>query len=697
MESMAVRRPRRALYFFGAALFTVLMLAFMAWGVLGAVAQGAPQLQYVSHEIIYDSINHDGVANPGEYVYLLVRIRNTGTVTAYNVSGSLVTGDWEATCYGVGYYGDIDPGEETAPDHGDLYFYLSPLTPDGRVIEFTLDLFDQFGTYYSLGPFQITVVDSIGPCLSDKSVEPKVSTPSNPVTLTATLLDGAGVSLVTATVRSSDNSIITQFPMYDDGLHGDDGAGDGKYGAVWTTPSVTHDFIAGFTAVDGLGHQADYPDQMGFTTRSFSRHANILLVIDDLNEPNLDVYYTKALGDNGFAYDLWYTFYRGSVPDSVIMNYVPCIVIWAVPEEGALTDVLDASARNTLMSYLDQGGKLFVTGQDIGYYIHDHPLYTDYLHAQFVQDNVDMFAIRGIAGDEIGDGLAFTIDGSGSGAGNQEWPSEINPISPAQRVFEYYTPAASAAAGPGDDPARGRGFGLWGRSPASTDVEPQGIVGSGTAAIRVDTGTYKAVYFAFGFEGIDDEADRNAVMRAVVGWLHGHSNFEKSLAVGWNLVSLPVIPENRAITEVLESIAGKYTLVEAYDAEHDTWHIYDPALPPEANTLLTLDEATAFWIKMSEVGTLQLPGLLPIYTEQPLFAGWNLVSYPASEPRTVAEAFSSIAGKYTQVLRYEPGESTAWKRYNTGIPPWANSLTQITPGWGYWVYVTEDCTLSTVN
>lgn len=690
MDTVVMIRPRWALWALGVALF----LALMALSGTNAFAQGAPQLQYVSHEIIYDSINHDGVANPGEFVYLLVRIRNTGTVTAYNVSGSLHSANWEATCEGIGNYGNLGPGQERSQQSGDLYFYLTPLTPDGRVIQFTLDLFDQYGTYYSLGPFQIQVVDSVGPFLHAKSVAPKITAPSNAVTLTATLLDGAGVSAVTATVRSSDNSIVTQFPMYDDGLHGDGGAGDSKYGAVWTTPSVAHDFIAGFVAVDGLGHRAEYPDEIGFTTRSFSRHSNILLVVDDLNEPGLDVFYTEALAANGFAYDLWYTFYRGSVPNSVILNYVPCIVIWAVPERGMLNNPEDPSARNTLMTYLDQGGKLFVTGQDVGYYIHDHPFYTNYLHAQWVQDNVDIFDIRGIEGDEIGNGFVFTIDGSGSGAGNQQWPSEINPISPAQRVFEYYTPTGpnSVRHIPTDHESRMRG-----KTPLTSDVEPQGILGSGTAAIRVETETYKVVYFAFGFEGIDDANARKGVMRAVVGWLHGHSNFEKNLATGWNLVSLPVIPENKAITEVLSSIAGKYTLVETYDAEHATWRIYDPAMPPQANTLLTLDEATPFWIKMSEPATFQLPGLLPIYTEQPLFAGWNLISYPASEPRTVADAFSSIAGKYTQVLRYEPGEPTAWKRYNTNIPPWANSLTQITSGWGYWIYVTQNCTLAIVN
>jgi hypothetical protein len=691
MKAASIERPRWLIWALGVFLF----LALMALSTNPVSASG-PVLEYVSHEIIYDSLNQDGIANPGESVYLQVTIRNTGTVTAFNVSGSLMTVAFEATCYGVARYDDIAPSQQIGQQSGELFFYLSPLTPDGRAIHFTLDLFDDYGTYYSTEPFTVTVVDSVGPALIDSTVSPKISTPSGVVTLTATMHDGAGVAAVTSTVRSSDNSISTEFAMYDDGAHGDGASGDRTYGAIWTTPSVAYDFVAGFKAVDNLGHSREYTDKEGFTTRSFSRHANILLVIDEVNAAGFDNYYTAALGANGFAYDLWYTFYRGPVPDGVILNYLPCIVIWAVPEQGVLNDPENPSARNTLTDYLDQGGKLFITGQDIGYYIHDTEFYTGYLHAQMVQDNVDMYALRGIAGDEIGDGIEFMIEGTGTGAGNQWSPDEINAIAPAERVFEYYEPAGSAAASR-SVPRRSSEARPTVKKLASDQIQPQGIMASGTGAVCVETDAYKIVYFAFGFEGIDEEEDRNVVMQAVVGWLHGHSNFEKTLQPGWNLVSLPVIPENKAITEVLASVAGKYTLVQAYDAASDTWKSYDPALPPEASQLLTLDEETAFWIRMSELGNLTLAGLLPIYTEQDLVAGWNLITYPASEPRNISTALSTIGGKYTQVLRYEAGEPTLWKRYNTGIPAWANSLTQMSPGWGYWIYVTEACTLAILN
>ena len=48
---------------------------------------------------------------------------------------------------------------------------------------------------------------------------------------------------------------------------------------------------------------------------------------------------------------------------------------------------------------------------------------------------------------------------------------------------------------------------------------PASCTGSCTAGLRVDTGLYKVVYFAFGFEAINSAADRQVVMERVLNWL----------------------------------------------------------------------------------------------------------------------------------------------------------------------------------
>jgi hypothetical protein len=693
---MAVRLIARSLLVCFA-VAAVLTLALFLLDAQDAFAWSGPQIEYVSHEITADSINQDGVANPGEMVYVAVTVRNTGTYTAFDLQGSLYSDSFYAECYGVASYGDLGPGEERT-SQGELYFRLSPRTPDGYTLDLTFWLTDFEGGQY-FPQFSIPVVDSVGPALSDFAVDPKVIAPTGSVTLTASMLDGAGVEAVTATVRSADNTFSTEFPMYDDGAHGDGEAGDDTFGAFWSPSSGSYDFVAGFEATDGLGNYREHPDKVGFSNRQFSRHSTILVVIDELNEPGFDDYYTSALAANGFAYDLWHPFYRGPVPGDVILNYVTGIVIWATPEQGIVNDPDVYSARDTLVEYLDEGGKLFITGQDIGYYIHDQPFYQDYLHAQFVQDSVGLYNVRGIPGDEIGDGMDFEIAGTGSGADNQEWPSEINAIAPAERVFEYYV--VSGAGEPLRLSAKTRleprkALPILGKGKPG-EIQPQGVVSSGTAALRIDTGVYKVVYFAFGFEGIQDADDREAVMGSVVEWLHGRSTFEKTLVPGWNLVSLPVIPDSTAITDVLASIAGRYSLVQTYDAGAQTWKSYDPGLPPEGSTLLVLDERTPFWIDMTAGGALTVSGILPISTDQDLKTGWNMVAYPCSETRTISNAFASIGGKYTKVYRYEAGTSQPWRRYDLEMPSWARTLTDAAPGWGYWMYITEDCTLTIVN
>ncbi|GAB4408076.1 MAG: hypothetical protein Kow00123_21070 [Anaerolineales bacterium] len=166
-----------------------------------------------------------------------------------------------------------------------------------------------------------------------------------------------------------------------------------------------------------------------------------------------------------------------------------------------------------------------------------------------------------------------------------------------------------------------------------------------------------------------------------------------ALAAGWNLASIPIVPESTAITDVLASIAGKYAVVHAWDAVAQDWRTYNPALPPQGQTLAALDEKTAFWILMTEPATLTVQGTPPSATSQTLYAGWNLVAYPSATPRPVADALAGIAGKYTIVWGYDAGEPQPWRHYNPGAP-FGNDLAVLEPGRGYWVRATEGCTLT---
>ena len=173
------------------------------------------------------------------------------------------------------------------------------------------------------------------------------------------------------------------------------------------------------------------------------------------------------------------------------------------------------------------------------------------------------------------------------------------------------------------------------------------------------------------------------------------------LTVGWNLVSFNVHPTNTDIATVLSSITGNYSLVYAWDAtsSSNNWLMYDPSMPPFLNSLNHLDETMGFWIYMTTADTLEVTGLIPVTTNINVYAnagGWNLVAYPSGVNRPLPEALSDngIGTDFSLVYAYDADDAAPWKLFDVNMPPFLNSLTELSPSWGYWVKVNANHTWS---
>ncbi len=176
-----------------------------------------------------------------------------------------------------------------------------------------------------------------------------------------------------------------------------------------------------------------------------------------------------------------------------------------------------------------------------------------------------------------------------------------------------------------------------------------------------------------------------------------------SLVVGWNLVSFNVHPTSTAIEDVLADIAGKYSLVYAWDAtgaqsSAGNWKKYDPA-QGFGQSLDTLDETMGFWIKMTAEDTLDVVGTIPTSVEITLLndvGGWNLVGFPSAASLTLDN--SHVPTNSSLLFAYHVADtSDPWKLYDIAAGSYANDLKSLTPGWGYWVFVSEDGTWSISN
>ena len=314
-------------------------------------------------------------------------------------------------------------------------------------------------------------------------------------------------------------------PMADDGAHDDLGAGDGTWGARHVPLAEGSQVRYRVCATDTAGNSYCHPAQKSFKVLpAFVKRSSILFVADGggYNPPyNTDwyqPYYAQALTALGYRYDTWDVWQRGQPRSGLLQQYTAGAIIWVAPYWGSVTDA-GTDSLPQLQAYLDAGGRLFITGQNIasatsGYFLEGKAFLRDYLFATWRQDDTGLFGLAGVPGDPIGSGLALNISG-GDGANDQYSKDEIDPIAPAEVAFTYRADASAKLA----EPAAPRSGDDSQQAEAEKGSSPEANIGSGTAALRVDTGKYQAVFFAFGFEAINSAADRTAVMARVLDWL----------------------------------------------------------------------------------------------------------------------------------------------------------------------------------
>ena len=119
-----------------------------------------------------------------------------------------------------------------------------------------------------------------------------------------------------------------------------------------------------------------------------------------------------------------------------------------------------------------------------------------------------------------------------------------------------------------------------------------------------------------------------------------------------------------------------------YDNQAKKWLTYDADAPSWLSSLNSVDHFGGIWVDFRTDGdtVLSCNGGSLVTTEIPLYAGWNLVGYPASS----LETFDTIlAGTgYDAVQEYDFSSMYLLSD--------ANPFLDMEPGNGYWVHVPAD-------
>ena len=260
--------------------------------------------------------------------------------------------------------------------------------------------------------------------------------------------------------------------------YGDMASGETKWGDVpyefivdpFAVPGEVAQFVLSISADGGYANTDTFEVVLG--------PVPVLLVDDDAGE-STEAYFAASLDDDGYVCKEWSEDTDGDIGLAELERYT--VVVWDCGWGGSL----GSANRDTLAAFLDDGGRLFISGEDIGWSLNYEgdpdkiQFYNDYLHADYIADDSGYRELSGFSGDPISDGMSFTLNGEDS-AQNQFYPSEIEPRSGAVSIFEYTS----------------------------------GVDG----ALRYG-GDHREVYLAFGFEGVTGSATRDTLMHRILEWL----------------------------------------------------------------------------------------------------------------------------------------------------------------------------------
>ncbi|MFQ6105084.1 MAG: carboxypeptidase regulatory-like domain-containing protein [Candidatus Glassbacteria bacterium] len=246
-----------------------------------------------------------------------------------------------------------------------------------------------------------------------------------------------------------------------------------------------------------------------------------VLLVDDDEGLGYETYFIPAIDSAGRTY-VHLDAFTSSTPPNEALSLFPAStkVVWFSGD--ATTSTLTQDDQDSLAAFLEAGGKLFVTGQNIAEELTSlqSPFLQDYLHTSWVGNASEPFT-RGNSADPLGRNTKYIITAGSNGANNQTSRDKLELLPGANEVAYYvrspYDPTPLGSAG------------IWAEGP---------VEGS------------RIVMLGFGFEAVnrpsgdEDQVTRSQLMRLVLDFLDGITSVEEP---EW--AEHPLLPRSYALSQ----------------------------------------------------------------------------------------------------------------------------------------------------
>ncbi len=226
------------------------------------------------------------------------------------------------------------------------------------------------------------------------------------------------------------------------------------------------------------------------------------------------------------------------------------------------------------------------------------------------------------------------------------------------------------------------------RSTSSGSQEFANPIASTTDTSYIDTGLTTGTTYYYVVRAQDSAGNEDGNLVEMSGTPVTLQSFDIPVHCGWNLISYPL------------SFGGDIEDVLNDDVVWDYAQWYNPAdtgdhwkthfVGRSKNDLNTIDNTMGIWLHVTDAGDgyINITGESCNSTAILLHAGWNLVSYPASDLTAMSRA--NLPSEVTKIAKYDSRATYLISE----VTDWVGS--NFVPGRGYWLYATADTTW-TVN
>ena len=168
----------------------------------------------------------------------------------------------------------------------------------------------------------------------------------------------------------------------------------------------------------------------------------------------------------------------------------------------------------------------------------------------------------------------------------------------------------------------------------------------------------------------------HGVQHSEITRIDGTFACNKSLPVGWNLVSRPDITADNSTASVLAGVY--YDAVYRYDATSDTFVDVSDG---------TMEPGVGYFVHVTAPSNWTFTGTPYTQMNLSLKPGLNMIGWlDCTKP--ISEALSSIEGKYWYVARWN-ATTQEYEIYNPVAPPPFNDFDTLEPTTGYWISMKE--------